>query len=61
MDNQSTSNTVAISKKVRAVFNLNRTDLADLFSEMNGFQQAQFFNALAENVVTWAVPLCFQL
>lgn len=34
---------------------------ADIFATMDGDEQAEFFNALAEHIKEWQNPFCFQL
>lgn len=37
------------------------TELAGLFCELDGEEQAEFFNSVAERVDSWGSSFCFQL
>jgi hypothetical protein len=50
-----------LSKPVMVEWGLSPQQLAKFFCEMNGEEQAEFFNAIGEEVQTWERSLCFQL
>lgn len=50
-----------LSKPVMVEWELTPQQLAKFFCQMDGEEQAEFFNAIGEEVQSWEMPLCFQL
>lgn len=50
-----------ITKNINADILLSSIEVANLFCSMDEEQQAEFFNAIGENVGFWNAPFVFQL
>lgn len=50
-----------IKKSIEADINISVDEVADMFCNMDGEQQAAFFNRIGENVKTWSAHFVFQL